>query len=150
MSEKDCIFCKIARREIDAARVWEDDEFFAILDNQPNTKGMTLVLTKKHYPSYAFDMPDEPYKKLMIASKKVAGLLEKKLKVKRVAMVMEGLGIDHVHMKLYPLHGLTEKYAEIFAEGRIFFDKYKGYVTTLLGPKVDLKELKKLAEKIRE
>jgi len=148
VTEKDCIFCKIARKEIDAAWIWEDAEFFAILDNQPNTKGMTLVLTKKHHPSYAFDMPNEAYQKLMLASKKVAKLLETKLKVKRVAMVMEGMGVDHVHIKLYPMHGLNEKYAEIFAESKIFFDKYEGYVTTLLGPKTDLKELKKLAEKL--
>jgi len=150
MQDSDCIFCKIAKKEIDAAWVWEDDEFFAILDNQPNTKGMTLVMTKKHYPSYAFDMPNESYHKLMIASKKVAKLLEAKLKVKRVAMAMEGMGVDHVHIKLYPMYGLDEKYAEIFAENKIFFDKYEGYVTTLLGPKIDLKELKKLAAQIKE
>jgi len=149
-SEKDCIFCKIARKEIDAAWVWEDDKFFAILDNQPNTKGMTLVLAKKHYPSYAFDMQNEAYQKLMLASKKVAKLLETKLKVKRVAMAMEGMGVDHVHIKLYPLHGLKSKFEEIWTSEKIFFEDYGGHITTQLGPKIDLKELKKLAAKIKE
>jgi histidine triad (HIT) family protein len=86
----ECIFCKIISGEIDSAKIWEDEEFLAILDIAPNTKGETLVLTKKHYDSYVFDMPEETYLKLMSASKKVAKILEKGLKVTRVAMVMEG------------------------------------------------------------
>jgi diadenosine tetraphosphate (Ap4A) HIT family hydrolase len=146
----DCIFCKIVEGEIESAKIWEDDEFLAILDVNPNTKGMALVLTKKHYPSYAFEMPDEAYQKLMVSAKKVALLLDKKLKVQRTAMAMEGLGINHAHIKLYPLHGLSEKFKEIWAEKKVFFDKYEGYISTQLGPKADVKELKKLAEKIRK
>lgn len=59
--KQDCVFCKIVAGEIDSAKIWEDDEFLAILDIMPNTKGMTLVLTKKHYDSYAFDMPEDVY-----------------------------------------------------------------------------------------
>ena len=146
---KDCIFCKIARKEINAAWVWEDDEFFAILDNQPNTKGMTLVLTKQHYSSYAFDMPDDVYQRLMIASKKVANLLDKKLNVKRTAMVMEGLGVNHAHVKLYPVYGLDEKFTEIWAKDKVYFEKYQGYITTQLGPQKSSAELEKTAKKIR-
>ena len=45
----DCIFCKIAKGEIPSVKIWEDDEFFAILDLFPNTKGMTLVIPKSHF-----------------------------------------------------------------------------------------------------
>lgn len=107
-SMKDCVFCKIAKGEIPSAKIWEDKNFLAILDIMPNTKGMTLVISKKHYNSYAFDMPEDMFKKLMVASKKVAKVLEKGLNVKRVAMVMEGMGINHVHIKLYPLHGIKK------------------------------------------
>ena len=110
---------------------------------------MTLLLTKKHYNSYAFDMLDTEYGKFMLASKKVAKLLEKSLKVKRVAMVMEGMGINHAHIKLYPLHGVKNKFEETWAKERVFFDKYEGYISTQLGPNVDISELKKLAKKIR-
>ena len=146
----ECIFCKIAGGEIDSAKVWEDSEFIAILDVNPNTSGMTLVMTKKHYPSYAFEMTDGVYQRLMLAAKKVAKILDQKLKVQRTAMVMEGLGVNHVHVKLYPLHGLEEKFKETWADKKVFFDKYEGYITTKLGPKADLKDLKKLAEKIRK
>jgi len=84
-----CIFCKIAKGEIPSVKVWEDDKHIAILDINPNTEGMTLIITKEHYDSDATDMPDKPYKDLMIAAKKVAKILEKKLKVKRVAIVIE-------------------------------------------------------------
>ncbi|MCD6381351.1 MAG: HIT domain-containing protein [Candidatus Aenigmarchaeota archaeon] len=147
---KKCIFCKIAKGEEDAAKIWEDDDFIAILDTNPNVKGMSLVLTKRHYDSYAFDLPDEVYTRLMIAAKKVAKILERGLNVKRVDMVMEGTAINHIHIKLYPLHGLERKDEESVAKERIFFEKYEGYISTLLGPTVDISELKKLADEIKE
>jgi len=123
----------------------------AILDIFPNTKGMALVISKKHYDSYAFDMSDEAYVNLMIASKKVAKILEKRLPVKRVGMIMEGMGQNHVHIKMYPLHGLKNSYEDIFASERIYFEKYEGYITSLLGPKeVKVAELRKLAEQLKQ
>jgi len=32
----------------------------------------------------------------------------------------------------------------------IFFDKYEGYISTQLGPKVNILELKKLAEEMKK
>jgi len=146
----DCIFCKIVKGEMLCHKIYEDNDFIAILDINPNTKGVTLVLTKKHYHSYAFDMPDDVYKKLLLVTKKVAKTLDKALNVKRTAMVMEGLGIDHSHIKLYPIHGLKESFEEIWAPKKVFFEKYEGYITTQLGSRADDKELEKLAKKIRE
>ncbi|OYT41455.1 MAG: diadenosine tetraphosphate hydrolase [Candidatus Aenigmarchaeota archaeon ex4484_224] len=148
--KKDCIFCKIVNGEIDSAKIWEDNEFLAILDINPNMKGMTLLITKKHYDSYVFDMPKDVYQRFLLAARKVAKILEKGLNVKRVAMVMEGLGINHAHIKLYPLHGLKEKFEEKWSKERVFFKEYPGYLTTQLGPRVNLEELKKLAKEIRK
>lgn len=147
---ENCIFCKIGEGEIPSVKIWEDKRHLAILDINPNMEGVTLVLTKKHYDSDAIDMPDEDYKELMIATKKVAKLLEKKLNVKRVAIVMEGLGVNHVHIKLYPIHGLHEKFKEIWAKDRVFFKKYEGYISTQLGPQKSIKELEKIARKVQE
>jgi len=147
---ENCIFCKIIKGEIDSAKIWEDEEFFSILDVNPNTKGMALVLTKKHYSSYAFLLDDDIYQKFTLAAKKVAQKLEKFLGVKRVAMVMEGMGVDHAHIKLYPMHGLDDKFKEILVKDQVFFEKYPGYITTVLGPRADIGGLKKLAEEIRK
>lgn len=146
----DCIFCKIAKGEIDLAKIYEDDNYVAILDLNPNTDGMTLVMPKKHFDSYAFEMPDKDYEKLMLVAKKVGQLLDKKLGVKRTALVTEGMGVNHAHVKLYPMHGLSEKFRELIPPERVFFEKYQGYLSTKLGPKKDIEELKKLADKIRE
>jgi len=149
MQKNDCIFCKIVKGEIPCAKVWEDKKHIAILDVFPNTKGMTLIIPKDHFDSYAFDMPDKYYSELMLASKTVAKLLDKKLKLNRTAMVMEGMGVNHVHIKLYPLHGVDKKFKEIWAKDERFFETYPGYVMTVLGPKADPQELQKLAKQIR-
>lgn len=147
---ENCIFCKIVNGEIPSYKIYEDEKFIAILDVFPNTEGMTLVIPKKHYDSYVFDMPENMYKEFMIIAKKVARMIERGLKVKRVAMVMEGMGVNHAHIKLYPLHGLDDKFKEMWAEKKVFFDKYEGYISTQLGPKAEDSKLKKIAEKIKK
>ena len=146
---ENCIFCKIVKGESASVKVWEDKKHIAILDTNPNSEGMTLVIPKKHFDSDATDMPEKEYIDLMVAAKKLAKILEKKLNVKRAAIVMEGLGINHVHIKLYPIYGLDEKFKEIWAKDRIFFEKYKGYISTQLGPQKSIEELKKIADKIK-
>jgi len=147
---KDCLFCKIVKGEISAQRIWENKEFLAILDINPNTKGMTLVLTKKHYPSYVFKMPESVYKRFLVAAKKVGKLLDKKLNVQRTAMVMEGMGVNHAHIKLYPLHGIRKNFREIWHPKKVYFEKYPGYLTTQTGKMAKDNELEKLAKKIRK
>lgn len=145
-----CIFCKIGKGEIESAKIWEDNEFLAILDSNPNTKGMTLIMPKEHYDSYAFDMPDKVYQKLMLTAKKVAKILEKGLDVTRIAMVMEGTGVNHAHIKMYPLYGIEKGIEKGEAPQRVFFDKYQGYISTQLGPQIDISELNSLVEKIKK
>lgn len=148
--ESGCVFCRIARGDQDSAKIWEDGEFLAILDINPNTKGMSLVLTKRHYDSYAFGLPEDVYERLMLAARRVSKILETGLGVNRVAMVMEGMGVNHAHVKLYPLHGLAGQFKEKWAKERVFFDKYEGYVSTQLGPQAGIPGLKGLAEEIRK
>lgn len=145
----DCIFCKIAKGEIDSAKIWENGEFVAILDVFPNTKGMTLVMPKEHFDSNIFSMSQEMYAKFTSAAREVVRLLEKKLGVQRVAMVAEGMGVNHAHIKLYPMHGLEKEFKEMWAKEKVFFKTYPGYITTQLGEKADMNELKKLAEEIK-
>ncbi|MBK8553074.1 MAG: HIT domain-containing protein [Ignavibacteria bacterium] len=83
--------------EIPSYKIYEDENFLAILDVFPNTRGMTLVLTKEHYDSYASDLNDELYSKFFLAAKHISKLIDEKLNVKRTALVMEGMGINHAH-----------------------------------------------------
>lgn len=145
---EDCIFCKIVKGEIPAEKVWEDEEFLAILDINPNTPGMTVVLPKKHYDSYTTDMPDDVYQRFWLAAKRVGQLLDRKLGTKRTAMVLEGLGVNHAHIKLYPLHGLEREFQETWAPKRVFYEKYPGFMDTRLGPRASEEDLEKIARKI--
>lgn len=143
-----CIFCKIAKGEIPSAKIWEDSNHVAFLDINPNVVGMTLVIPKTHFDSYTFEMPSKDHHALIDASQATAKLLEKSLGVQRVAMVMEGLGVNHAHIKLYPIHGLDEKFKEIWSKKRVFFEKYDGYISTELGPQRNFAELSALAAEI--
>lgn len=147
---ENCIFCKITTSQILAAKIWEDEKFLAVLDAFPNTKGMALLMPKQHRDSYVFDMESGIYCDFMEAAKKVAKILERGLGVKRVALVMEGMGVNHAHLKFYPLYGLEEKFKEIWANDEIFFDRYEGYISTQLGPQASLEQLQGLAAEIRE
>ena len=146
---KDCIFCKIIKGEIPSVKIWGDKNFVAILDAFPNTKGMTLVLPKKHFDSDVIEMSEKTYKDFFLVAKKVAKLIKKGLKVNRVAMVMEGMGVDHAHIKLYPLHGVGKNFKPVLAKEKIWIKKYQGYITTQMGKQANIKELNKIADLIK-
>ena len=99
----ECIFCKIGSGEIPAEIIWEDDNFIAFLDINPSAHGMTLVVPKKHLSSYVFNNEEKEIAEVMSASKKVSKMLENYFDVDRVAVIFEGLQVDHLHVKIYPL-----------------------------------------------
>jgi diadenosine tetraphosphate (Ap4A) HIT family hydrolase len=99
----ECIFCKIASGEVPCVKIWEDDSHLAFLDNNPLTEGMTVVIPKHHFESYIFDMPRVEYKDLMLAAKKAGKYLDRGLRADRILIVVEGLEVDHAHVKLYPM-----------------------------------------------
>lgn len=51
-----CVFCAIVAGEAPAIRIHEDDDYLAILDIRPFTRGHTLVLPKVH----TVDLTDTP------------------------------------------------------------------------------------------
>ncbi len=55
-----CVFCEIIAGRAPAIRIYEDDEYLAILDIRPFTRGHTLVVPKEH----TTDMTDTPAKTL--------------------------------------------------------------------------------------
>lgn len=144
-----CIFCEIIKGNVKAYKVWEDKNYFAFLDHFPNIKGQTLVIPKKHTQSYLFNLPDKDVAGVNIAAKKVANLLSRKLKVGRIHIVFEGTTVNHLHAKLYPAIGIkSNKFKVIKSRERIYFRKYEGYVSTLLGPKTSDDRLKAVYKEI--
>jgi diadenosine tetraphosphate (Ap4A) HIT family hydrolase len=51
-----CVFCAIAAGTAPAIRIHEDDDYLAILDIRPFTRGHTLVIPKAH----SVDLTDTP------------------------------------------------------------------------------------------
>lgn len=150
--EDECLFCKIIHEKKPCHKIWEDEEFLAFLSIFPNTPGFTLVVPKKHYANYALDLPDEVLSKLIIASKKVGKQIDSKLDdVGRTAVILEGFGVDHVHAKLFPMHGTQKilKREPLIAFVDKYFDKYPGYVSSHDYTRALDKELEKLARKLR-
>ncbi len=151
-NENNCLFCKIVSGEIPCHKIWEDEKHLAFLSIFPNTEGFSVAIPKKHYSSYAFNLSDEVLSELVIASKKVAKLIDSKLgDVGRTGMIFEGFGVDHVHAKLFPMHGTAdmEGWREIKSNVNKFFERYEGYISSHDSKREDDEKLKKLAEKIR-
>ena len=152
MSKQDCIFCQIAAGEAPAHKFWEDEKHLAFLSIFPNTPGFTVVIPKEHYPSYAFDLPDHILSGLVIATKKVGKLLDSKLEdVGRTGMIFEGFGVDHVHAKLFPMHGTkNDEWVEHKSSVDKYFEKYEGYISSHDYKRQDDDHLASLAEKIKK
>ena len=51
MSDPNCIFCKIARGEIPAKKIYEDDEVMAFHDIRPQAPVHFLLVPKAHVPT---------------------------------------------------------------------------------------------------
>lgn len=145
-----CIFCKIIRGELPAHKIWEDKKHLAFLSIFPNTEGFTVVATKKHYSSYAFDAADKVLAELAMASKKVGKLLDRKLgDVGHTGMMFEGYGVPHLHAKLFPMHGTKAKNWKPHASKiNKYFEKYAGYISSHDYKRADDAKLAKLARKI--
>jgi histidine triad (HIT) family protein len=150
--ESDCIFCKIVNGELPCHKIWEDENHLAFLSIFPNTEGFSVVIPKKHYSSYAFDLDDDVLSNLVIAAKKVGKLIDSKYDdVGRTAMVFEGFGVDHVHAKLIPLHGTNiSDWKPISSNIDKYFEKYEGYISSHDYKRMDDNKLAEIAKKIRD
>ncbi len=148
----DCIFCKIVKGEAPSYKIWEDEKHLAFLSIFPNTEGFSVVVTKEHYDSYAFDLPDNVLSELVLATKKVGKLLDDKLDdVGRTGMIFEGFGVNHIHAKLFPMHGTKgEEWRQRIGKPIKFFNEYEGYISSHDYERADDEGLKKIADKIKE
>ncbi|MFA6460868.1 MAG: HIT family protein [Candidatus Woesearchaeota archaeon] len=101
-----CVFCKIAKKEIPSHIVYEDEHCFAFLDIQPHAKGHTVVIPKKH-GTLIFDFTDKDFEQLMHGVKKVVEKLNKKLNpdgfnVGWNSGSIAGQIVPHLHIHVFP------------------------------------------------
>lgn len=151
--EPSCIFCDIVSGKAPSHQIWSDDEHVAFLSIFPNTEGVAVVIPKEHHASYAFALPDEKLVRLVLATKRVALLIDATLEdVGRTAMVFEGFGVDHVHAKLFPMHGTAaaQEWMKISSPIDTYFDTYEGYISSHDAARADDGQLAELAKRLLE
>jgi|SRR3989344_5592729 len=102
----DCIFCKIIKNEIPAAKVYEDDDVLAFLDVAPLTKGHCLVIPKTHYENI-FDIDQAALQKVIIATQHVAEKIKNILQADGIRLSQSngkaaGQEVMHFHLHIIP------------------------------------------------
>ncbi|MFI3209340.1 MAG: HIT family protein [Eubacteriales bacterium] len=106
MREENCIFCKIANGEIPAATIYEDEDFRAILDLGPASKGHALIIPKEHYANL-YELDDVVAGKVLVVAKKIISKMKEVLNCDGYNLVQNngsvaGQTVFHFHMHLIP------------------------------------------------
>jgi histidine triad (HIT) family protein len=104
---QDSIFTKIIKGEIPSYKIYEDELTYAFLDIHPNQPGHALVISKKQV-DHVWELPEEDYHALMGTVKKVALRIKEVMQPKRVGSRIEGLGVPHAHVHVFPFNTLEE------------------------------------------
>ncbi|MFT4576398.1 MAG: histidine triad (HIT) family protein [Polaribacter sp.] len=101
------IFTKIINGEIPSYKIAEDENYYAFLDINPNTKGHTLVIPKIEVDKI-FDLDAETYTGLMQFANRIAKALEKTVSCSRIGMTVVGLEVPHAHVHLIPINNVSD------------------------------------------
>ena len=100
----DCIFCKIAKKEIPAKIIFETDKSLAFMDAFPLTKGHSLVVTKTHYEKVQ-DISKEDNADLFETVRRTISKVDKITDATLLAVhngKQSGQEVPHVHVHLIP------------------------------------------------
>lgn len=102
----DCIFCKILNGEIPCNKVFEDENFIAILDAFPANEGHTLVIPKKHYKDI-FEIDESTLKEGYALARKIALAIKEGLGIQDINILQNngataGQSVSHFHIHVIP------------------------------------------------
>ena len=103
------IFCRIIDGEIPCVKVYEDDDFLAILDISQTTKGHTLVIPKAHCSDF-FSAPKEILNKVFAVAQRIGQAQIRMLGAKGVNVLSNvgaeaGQSVPHFHVHVIPRYG---------------------------------------------
>jgi len=99
----DCLFCKIANREMDSDIIYEDDDVVAFHDINPQAPTHILIIPRKHIPTMA-DAQDTDQLllgKLLLIAKDLAndaGLEENGYRLVMNTGEQGGQAVYHIHL----------------------------------------------------
>ena len=103
---QDCIFCKIAGKEVPAEIVFESDSAVAFLDIRPINLGHTLVVPKQHFANI-LDAPEGAMEGMISAARQIAPALMNSVNADGISIEMSsnaaaGQVIMHAHLHIIP------------------------------------------------
>ncbi len=128
----DCIFCKIANKEISSMCIYEDDFVLAFLDINPDCNGHTLIIPKKHYKDI-HDIPENILLHIFNISKEIMKKLEKKINCDGFSLLQnngDAQEVKHFHLHIKPFYNENKpneliKHQEYIDETINIFKKIK-------------------------
>lgn len=146
------LFSRIVRGEEQQWRVWEDGGHVAFLTPFPNSPGFTVLVPRRPLTSDIFKLEKGDYEGLVLATRKVARLLQEGLGAWGVGLIFEGFEVDYAHAKLIPLLLPSSRVCEdkMKPQSAQFYPTYPGYVTSEDGPEASLENLKEIQSKITQ
>ncbi len=102
----ECIFCKIAQKEIQAYIIKESDRFLAFLDIHPHAPGHTLIIPKEHFVDL-LELPEDYGNEFIEISKETAILLSKTFQTNSFTIginngPLAGQAVLHLHLHIIP------------------------------------------------
>lgn len=118
-----CIFCKIAKKEVSAFIVYEDELCVAFLDLRQVREGHTIVIPKRHIDHF-MDLDDALSSHILSIAQRIARKIKDTLHPYRVGYVVAGFGIPHAHLHVQPMweeHDITsQRYLDLTQTPPIF------------------------------
>ena len=107
-----CIFCKIISGDIPSKLIYEDDDFKAILDVAPATKGHVLIVPKEHAATLS-DLSDDKASKILVLAKKIVDAMKKVHGFTNYNIVQNngeiaGQTVSHYHLHIIPRYSKGE------------------------------------------
>ena len=102
----DCIFCKIIKGEWKTEKIFEDEHTLAFLDINPNNRGHTLIVPKKHYRNI-FDLPEEQFAAMAQTAQKLSPAIRDAMGAEGINLAMNneaaaGQLVFHAHLHVIP------------------------------------------------
>jgi histidine triad (HIT) family protein len=101
-----CIFCKIVSGDIPSSVLYEDEDFKAIMDISPASRGHVIILTKKHFENL-FELEDDVAGKVILLAKRIALAMKEELKCEGINFLQNngeaaGQSVFHIHFHIIP------------------------------------------------
>ena len=88
--------------EIPSHKVFENDSAFAFMDIAPMADGMVVIASKSQIANLE-DLPEDEYQGMRAAAQKISKALRQTFpEQKKIGVMVEGLEVDHAHIKLFP------------------------------------------------